>query len=71
MIDYTNFGELGEIIKFNWSIFNDTFKSIAAVEAILARLNTLRASIAHCSFLEEDEVARLDLSVKDWFRQMG
>src|SRR5438093_869541 len=31
-IDFTNFGELGEIIKSNWDIFGDTFSSKKAVE---------------------------------------
>ena len=70
LIDYSNFGELGEIIKFNWDIFGDMFRDIRAVEKILASLNTLRAPIAHCKALAEDEVVRLHLSLRDWFRQM-
>ena len=70
-IDYTNFGELGEIIKKNWDIFSGTLRSQKAVLGVLARLNTLRAPIAHCSLLAEDEMIRLKLSVRDWFRLMG
>lgn len=69
-IDYTNFGELGEIIKANWEIFGDTFDDIRAVERVLGNLNTLRAPIAHCKALAEDEVLRLHLGLRDWFRQM-
>jgi hypothetical protein len=69
-LSYTNFGELAEIIKFNWDLFRDTFTDIRAVESTLARLNTLRAPIAHCSLLAEDEVVRLRLSLRDWFRLM-
>lgn len=70
LIDYTNFGELGEIIKSNWNIFGDMFRDIRGLERILGSLNTLRAPIAHCKALAEDEVVRLRLSLKDWFRQM-
>lgn len=70
-IDYINFGELGEIIKKNWDIFSDTFKNRNAVERILSSLNMLRGPIAHCSILAEDEVDRLQLALKDWFRQMS
>jgi len=70
MIDYSNFGELGEIIKANWNIFGDTFRDMRALERILGNLNTLRAPIAHCKALAEDEVTRLHLSLRDWFRQM-
>ena len=70
-IDYTNFGELGEIIKANWDVFSGTLRSQKAALNVLSRLNTLRAPIAHCSMLAEDELIRLKLSVRDWFRLMG
>ncbi len=69
-IDFTNFGELGEIIKTNWDIFGDMFRDVRAVEKVLATLNTLRAPIAHCKSLAEDEELRLHLGLRDWFRQM-
>lgn len=70
LIDYSNFGELGEIIKVNFDIFGDMFRDIKAVERVLSNLNMLRAPIAHCKALAEDEVLRLHLSLRDWFRQM-
>jgi hypothetical protein len=69
-LDFVNFGELGEIIKQNWDVFGSTFSSVKAVERVMANLNTLRGPIAHCSPLAEDEVLRLRLSVRDWFRLM-
>lgn len=69
-LDYTNFGELGEIIKANWDLFGSLFDSPKAVERVMNNLNMIRAPIAHCSPLAEDEVVRLRLSVKDWFRLM-
>ena len=70
-IDYINFGELGEIIKANWPTFGDMFKNKLAVERIFAQLNLLRGPIAHCKALADDEVDRLELSLRDWFRQMS
>jgi len=69
-IDFTTFGELGDIIKSNWDVFGTIFNSQRAVEKVMNNLNTLRAPIAHCSILAEDEVVRLQLSVRDWFRLM-
>lgn len=69
-IDFTTFGELGEIIKSNWDVFGDMLRDDRAVEKILATLNTLRAPIAHCTALAEDEEQRLHLGLRDWFRQM-
>lgn len=70
-IDFTTFGELGEIIKSNWIDFTDIFQDIKALEKVIATLNVLRGPIAHCKPLAEDEVVRLHLSVRDWFRSMG
>jgi hypothetical protein len=69
-IDFTTFGELAEIIKSNWDVFGSIFNSQKAVERVMANLNTLRGPIAHCSILAEDEIVRLRLSVRDWFRLM-
>ena len=69
-IDFTTFGELGEIIKQNWDTFGALFTSVRAVEKVMSSLNTLRGPIAHCSLLAEDEVLRLSLAVRDWFRLM-
>lgn len=68
-IDYTTFGELGEIIKSNWSLFGGVvFNDQKAMEKVMAALNSLRNPIAHCSPLADDEVLRLELALRDWFR---
>jgi hypothetical protein len=69
-IDYTTFGELGEILKFNWDIFGATFNSKRGMEKVLASLNLLRGPIAHCAPLADDEVLRLHLAVRDFYRLM-
>ena len=69
-LDYTTFGELSVIITSNWDIFGGLFDSRKAVEKVMASLNSLRGPIAHCSALAEDEVLRLQLTVRDWFRMM-
>lgn len=69
-LDFSTFGELGQIITNNWDVFGSLFKSEKAVTRIMANLNTLRGPIAHCTLLAEDEAVRLRLSVRDWFRQM-
>jgi hypothetical protein len=70
-LDFSTFGELGELIKFNWDlVFGSMFTSVKAVQEVMSKLNTLRGPIAHCSPLAEDEVVRLRLAVSDWFRLM-
>lgn len=70
-IDFCTFGELGEVIRSNWDAFGSMFSSQKAVTQVMTRLNSLRGPIAHCSPLAEDEVLRLHLTVRDWFRLMG
>ena len=67
-IDYTTFGEFGEIIKSNWDIFGSTFNSKRGLEKVISSVNLLRGPVAHCSPLAEDEVVRLHLAVRDYYR---
>jgi hypothetical protein len=69
-IDYTTFGELGDIVRANWTDFSDTFNSEKAFNKIMGNLNLLRGPIAHCSPFAPDEVVRLRLTLRDWFRLM-
>lgn len=71
MIDYTTFGQLSVMITSNWDLFEPTIKSRRGVERVMANLNLLRGSIAHCCPMQEDEEDRLRLAVKDWFRTIG
>lgn len=71
LIDYTTFGELSVIITSNWDLFEPILKTKRAVERVMASLNLLRGPIAHCCPMQEDEVDRLRLAVKDWFRMIG
>lgn len=67
-IDYTTFGQLGDIIRDNWSDFAGMLSNQSAVSRVLSALNMLRGTIAHCGVLAEDEVDRLKLAIRDWFR---
>lgn len=68
MIVYTTFGELMGIMSANWEHFAGMFSSPKGLESVMARLNTLRGPIMHCGVLAEDEVLRLKLSIRDWFK---
>jgi len=69
-IDFTTFGELGEIVRSKWASFDTMFSSEKAFSKIMTNLNVLRNPIAHCCPLAEDEIVRLQLTVRDWFRLM-
>lgn len=70
-IDFTNFGELSVVITSNWDLFGTIFSSRRAVEKVMNNLNVLRGPIAHCCPISDDEVLRLRLTVRDWFRMIG
>lgn len=65
---YTNFGELIDIINSNWADFADTLRSPKSVQQTLSGFNRIRNVIAHSCELSEDEILRLKLAARDWFR---
>jgi len=67
-LDYVTFGQLGDIIRTNWALFGGILSNQKALGRVMFSLNNLRGPIAHCGILAEDEIDRLKLTVKDWFR---
>ncbi|CUW37177.1 conserved protein of unknown function [Magnetospirillum sp. XM-1] len=67
-IDYITFGQLWDVIRENWTDFAGIMSNQSAVGRVLSGLNMLRGTIAHCGVLAEDEVDRLKLAIRDWFR---
>jgi len=67
-LSYTNFGELISIFDDNWIDFSDTLRSQKAMQQILSQFNKIRNVVAHSCELNEDEITRFKLLVKDWFR---
>jgi hypothetical protein len=67
-LDYVTFGQLGEIIRANYALFGGILSNQKAMGRVMFSLNNLRGPIAHCGLLAEDEIDRLKLTVKDWFR---
>ncbi|WP_235935595.1 Swt1 family HEPN domain-containing protein [Devosia aurantiaca] len=67
-LDFISFGQLGDVIRHNWVLFGGMLSNEKALGRVMFALNTLRGPIAHCGVLAEDEVDRLKLAVKDWFR---
>jgi len=67
-LTYTNFGELIAIFDANWADFSDTIRSQKAMQIILSQFNKIRNVVAHSCELNEDEITRFKLLLKDWFR---
>jgi len=67
---YTTLGELIPIIENNWDSFSDQLRSKKAINQTLSQLNQTRAVIAHSVELNEDEITRMKILIKDWQRQL-
>ncbi len=67
-LDYTNFGELIGIFSANWQDFSGILRSQKAVQDTLSPLNKIRNIIAHSCELNDDEILRFKLLIKDWLR---
>ena len=67
-LDYTNFGELIDIFSMNWKDFSDILRSKRAIRETLSPLNRIRNVIAHSCELNDDEILRFKLLIKDWLR---
>ena len=67
-IYYSNFGELIDIINSNWNDFSDTIRSQKAMQSVISQFGKIRNVIAHSCELGEDDIFRLKLLIKDWFR---
>lgn len=69
-IYYTTFRELRLIVEQNWGIFSSKLKNIYDFKKITKDVNVIRNNVAHSVMLPEDEISRLLLALKDWFRLM-
>jgi hypothetical protein len=67
-LTYTNFGELISIFDANWADFSDQLRSQKSMQLILSQFNKVRNLVAHSCALNDDEITRFKLTVKDWFR---
>ena len=67
-LSYTNFGELTDIFNSNWVDFADILRSRKSVQDTLCQFSNIRNIIAHSCELNDDEIVRFKLLIKDWLR---
>lgn len=70
-IHYTDFGDLTSLIRNNWASFEDLFPDQNWVITRLEELEATRNIVAHSNVLDERELQRLRLHMKDWILQVG
>ena len=69
-IFYLDFGDLSKLITTHWSLFED-LPNQAWVQSRLDEAERSRNVIAHTNLLSAEEVARLELYLRDWMKQIG
>src|SRR4030067_1766151 len=67
-LDYTHFGESIDIFNANWNDFAEILRSRKSVQDTLSQFNNIRNVIAHSCELNDDEILRFKLLIKDWLR---
>jgi hypothetical protein len=70
-IFYLDFGDLAKLITTYWALFEDLLPTQAWVQARLDEAERSRNVIAHTNLLSTEEIARLELYLRDWMRQIG
>jgi hypothetical protein len=70
-IFYLDFGDLAKLITTHWNLFQDLLPSQAWVQARLDEAERSRNVIAHTNLLSAEEVARMELYLRDWMKQIG
>jgi hypothetical protein len=71
-INYTDLGQLGNIIRQNPTHFvPDFIPTVEWADAIFDAVERSRNVIMHSGTLEAEDVARLGMNIRDWVKQVG
>jgi hypothetical protein len=70
-INYTEFGDLANMIRANWEDFEAFFPSPEWVTSIVEAVERSRNVIMHSGTLDAEDVARIGIHLRDWIKQVG
>ena len=70
-IYYTLMADLVSIIRQNWPHFEPYFKSIEWAASILDIIERSRNVITHSGSLENADIERVGIFIRDWVKQVG
>lgn len=71
LLAYVDFPQYGDIILKQWALFEPLLGDQAWVTSYFAELNRTRRALAHTGRLNEADVERMDVRVRDWLRVVG
>lgn len=70
-LDYTELGDLGKIIRNNWTSFEPYVPTIEWAASIFAVIERSRNVIMHSGELSREDIARVGINIRDWVKQVG
>lgn len=73
LIDYTEFGDLVSIIQNedNWPLFEPHLTTVEWVKGIISELERSRNVIMHSGYLDDKDIERVGMNIRDWIKQVG
>lgn len=71
LINYTELGDLGNIMQNNAETFEPYVRSIDWAKAIFRVIERSRNVIMHSGALDDEDVARVGINIRDWIKQVG
>jgi hypothetical protein len=70
-LQYTDFGDLASIIQQNWLLFEPYMQSVGWVQNIFNTLERSRNVIMHSGELDDADIHRIGIHIRDWMKQVG
>ena len=70
-INYTDLGDLGNIIRNSWQHFDPPVPSIEWANSVLDIIERSRNVIMHGGVLGREDIERVGINIRDWVKQVG
>lgn len=70
-IEYTDMGDLGNIIRNKWIHFEPHVPSVEWANSVLDVIERSRNVIMHSGYLGREDVERVGINIRDWVKQVG
>lgn len=71
LLDYTEMGQLPDIMQQNWSIFEAHIPRIDWATSLFGSIERSRNVIMHSGVLGIEDAERVGMNIRDWVRQVG
>jgi len=71
LLDYTELGNLVDIVQQNWTDFEPYVRRMDWASAIFGVVERSRNVIMHSGVLDIEDIERLGISMRDWLKQVG